>query len=355
MERTRCEELHQWKSALLTLLAFTLPLAVIHFSSMDSSSAVDHSLMSLAMTDFMMFLLATPVQFGVGQRYYTSAYRGILHGCTLGMDFLVVLGTLAAYLYTTFVFVYQRIADTNHGDNGDDPVMKLTPTIEFGAWLITFVTLGKFLEAYARGKTAGGLQTLMELQPMLATRAVLSREVMDDLNCKLDAAQKLKESGGIKNRDLPVVLLKIDLNSISAEESDISEIRVGDYLLVLPSGRIPTDCILVAREGCGKIKSGNGNDFISSLNKSRDGVGGGYALIDESAFSGEPFPVAKRPGDLVYLASINQLSVILLWVTATGEATALSRIVRIVDEAQGNRAPIQAQAGEWQVLPVETT
>ena len=98
-----------------------------------------------------------------------------------------------------------------------------------------------------------------------------------------------------------------------------------------------------------------GDDSISSLNESRDGVGGGYAYIDESAFSGEPFPVAKRPGDSVYGASINQLSVILVRVTATGEATALSRIVRLVDEAQGNRAPIQAQAGEWQVFHIETT
>jgi P-type E1-E2 ATPase len=71
---------------------------------------------------------------------------------------------------------------------------------------------------------------------------------------------------------------------------------------------------------------------------------GGCAYIDESAFRGEPFPVAKRPGDVVYGASVNQLSVILIKVTATGAETVLSRIVRLVDEAQGSRAPIQAQA-----------
>lgn len=348
MERTRREELHQWKFALLTSLTFTVPLAVIHFASMSMTDNMniptdDDSWMSPAIKDFMMFLLATPVQFGVGRRYYMSAYRGLIHGCTLGMDFLVALGTSAAYLYSTFVFVYQRIAEMNHNNDNDvDPVMKLTPTFETGAWLITFVTLGKYLEAYARGKTAGALQTLMELQPVSATRAILSQEVMDELNCKLDAVLKLKEGGEIRH-NLPVVLSKIDLNSIPTEESDISEIRVGDYLLVLPGGRIPTDCLLVAREGCGKIMSGRGDDNISISNESK---GGGYAYIDESAFSGEPFPIAKRPGDLVYGASVNQLSVILVRVTATGEATALSRIVRLVDEAQGNRAPIQAQAGE---------
>ena len=76
-----------------------------------------------------------------------------------------------------------------------------------------------------------------------------------------------------------------------------------------------------------------------------DGVSRAY--IDESAFSGEPFPVAKRLGDVVYGASVNQMSVILIRVTATGSATVLSRIVRLVDEAQGNKAPIQAQAGEF--------
>ncbi len=117
-------------------------------------------------------------------------YRGLIHGCTLGMDFLVALGTSAAYLYSTFLCAYQRIAEMNHGNNGDDPVMKLTPTFDTGAWLITFITLGNILEAYARGKTAGALQTLTELHPVSATRAILPQEVMDDLNCKLDAAQK---------------------------------------------------------------------------------------------------------------------------------------------------------------------
>ncbi|EED86889.1 copper transporter, ATP dependent, partial [Thalassiosira pseudonana CCMP1335] len=220
--------------------------------------------------DWTMFLLATPVQFGVGKRFYKSAYRGLVHGCTMGMDFLVVMGTTSAYVYSLIVF--------------GDGVMKLSPTFETGAWLITFVTLGKYLEAYARGKTAGALQTLMELQPVSATRATCNRR---------------GEEG------------------YRISEKDISEIRIGDYLLVLPGGRIPTDGVLMAR-GC--------------------------AYIDESAFSGEPFPVAKRPGDVVYGASVNQLSVILIKVTATGAETVLSRIVRLVDEAQGSRAPIQAQA-----------
>ena len=132
---------------------------------MDSSSAVyqdpnnmntNNQLLSPAVKYLMMLLLATPVQFRVGRRYCMSTYHGLIHGCTLGMGFLVALGTSAAYLYSTFVFAYQRIVDMNRFDDGsnEDPVMKLTPTLETGAWLTTFVTLGKHLEIF-RGVCKG--------------------------------------------------------------------------------------------------------------------------------------------------------------------------------------------------------
>ena len=120
--------------------------------------------------------------------------------------------------------------------------------------------------------------------------------------------------------------------------------RVGDILLVLPGGRIPADGKLVSMDSIGP-GSGHVDGGDEASKNGGDGVSRAY--IDESAFSGEPFPVAKRLGDVVYGASVNQMSVILIRVTATGSATVLSRIVRLVDEAQGNKAPIQAQAGEF--------
>jgi len=345
MERTRQSELHEWKSSLLTSLAFTVPLALIKFSSMHSSSSNNNSIdddtlpFPPTLRDWMMLLLATPVQFYVGKRFYISAYRGLVHGCTMGMDFLVAMGTSSAYLYSIIVFVLQIVAKM--GDDAEEvqssSIRNLTPTFETGAWLITFVTLGKYLEAYARGKTAGALQTLMELQPVSATRAILPPEIIEQLK-KEGSNLKLLE-GKEEGEVISEVFSKLDLNSLRTEEKDISDIRIGDYLLVLPGGRVPTDGILVAREGSGKIVSGGGNEKESFTNN-----GAGCAYIDESAFSGEPFPVAKRPGSSLYGASVNQLSVIFLRVTATGSQTVLSRIVRLVDEAQGNKAPIQAQA-----------
>jgi cation transport ATPase len=123
-------------------------------------------------------------------------------------------------------------------------------------------------------------------------------------------------------------------------------VRVGDFLLILPGGRVPADGKLVFMDSIGswsgRVEGGDNHDGSAPKN-GVDGVCCAY--IDESAFSGEPFPVAKRQGDAVYGASVNQTSVILVRVTATGSATVLARVVRLVDEAQGNKAPIQAQAG----------
>jgi len=330
MERTRQAELHEWKCSLITSSAFTIPLALLHFSSMHASNDPNGPLPP-TLKDWMMLLLATPVQFWVGKRFYNGAYRGLVHGCTMGMDFLVAMGTTSAYVYSLIVFGLQIVAKVSGEANMS--IAKLTPTFETGAMLITFVTLGKYLEAYARGKTAGALQTLMELQPVSATRAILPSDILDQLN-------DIDEQLGEEETDVAAVFSKINLNSILTEEKDISEIKIGDYLLVLPGGRIPTDGILVAREGSGKIKK-NYSDTDLSTHTTKNG---GCAYIDESAFSGEPFPVAKRPGDSLFGASVNQLSVILIQVTATGSETVISRIVRLVDEAQGNKAPIQAQA-----------
>lgn len=344
MEYNRKTELHEWRNALLLSLLFTIPLAIIHFTSMHSmkdGSMHDH-VMSLGIRDWLCWALATPVQFGVGKRYYKNAYRGLVHGAgTMGMDFLVVMGTTSAYIYSVIIFIMQIIYSNNSDDDDDNresmsEVAFLTPTFETGAWLITFVTLGKYLEAYAKGETANALRTLMKLQPANATRAILPATVIAELNTGLDEITNIITFAS-----------KIDLHSIPTEEKDVSEIKIGEFLLVLPGGRIPADGRLVAMARSSPVGYDSYDDKIdsrklSSLKKDADNIFCAY--IDESAFSGEPFPVAKRLGDIVCGASVNQLSVILIQVTATGSTTVLSRIVRLVDEAQGNKAPIQAQA-----------
>ena len=283
IESIRQAELAQWKYLFFYASSFTVPLVAIHLGLFASQFD------KIIYKEFLMLFLATPVQFCVGQRFYVSAFKSLKNGI-MGMDFLVAMGTSAAYLYSMITFILEIIC----GDcNGGRPA-----TFETSAMLLTFVAFGKYLEAYAKGKTANALQTLMELQPTVALRA--NREEIE---------------ANITGR--------VNIHSLQTEEVSIGGIKTGDYLVVLPGSRIPTDGVIIAREGDGK-----------------------FSYIDESALSGEPFPVAKGVGDTVYGSCVNQLSVILMQVTATGGDTFLARIVRLIEDAQANKAPIQAIADQ---------
>ena len=313
MEEARESELRSWRNLLIVASVLTIPIVAIHFGTMHTPP---HGATPATLTwdEWTVFLLATPVQFGVGKRFYAAAYHSFP---VLGMDFLVVMGTTAAYVYSLIVFGIQLFDSIQSGSDIVDTATDISPgpaeegsstlssqhhlkpTFETGAMLLTFVTLGKFLEAYAKGKTASALQRLMELQPVSASRVVL-------------------EDGGESVKKLDI---DTNVNGLGTEEVELAEVRAGDYLLVLPGSRVPTDGILVARDGPGTS-----------------------SYVDESAFTGEPFPVAKSPGDTLYGSSVNQLSVLLVRVTATGSETVLARIVRLVEDAQGNQAPVQAVA-----------
>lgn len=177
------------------------------------------------------------------------------------------------------------------------------PTFETAAMLLTFVTLGKYLEAYAKGKTATALQTLMSLQPVNAQRVVHSQ---------------LKSSDTVQNGNDQGYY---DLSALQTEDVSIEQIQVGDIVYVSPGSRIPSDGVLLATARTSAA-----------------------VFIDESMLTGEPFPVAKFPSDRVYGSCVNQLSPILVLVDATGSDTMLARIVHLIEEAQAARAPIQAHA-----------
>lgn len=295
----RREELQEWKKLVIISSIFTAPLMIIHMSSMSS---MNPEMKSNILILWISFLLATPVQFGIGYRFYVAAYHSFRNGRVMGMDFLVCLGTSSAYLYSVIVTCMQTFKSTLVMDiNG----LHFRPTFETGAMLLTFVTLGKYLESFARGKTSSALQALMELQPLIAT------------SCNIHESHIVKDTtSGIEmiSKDFP-------LNTIETKDIEVQSVRVGDYLFVIPGARIPTDGVLVYREGRGSA-----------------------SYVDESALSGEPFPVPKALGDTIYGSTVNQFSTLIIRVTATGSKTALARIVRLIEEAQLNRAPIQALA-----------
>lgn len=283
MDQARVAELKNWRRLLIISCILTVPIVIL----MHTGRGSGFSQPVRSRKEWIILLLSTPVQFGVGWRYYRAAYMGWINGRFMGMDFLIVMGTTASYVYSIIVFGMQQLGGLS----------SLEPTFATGAMLLTFVTLGKFLEAYAKGKTASALRMLMELQPNWAWRVIMSEGKDGDM-------------------------LSQDISSLQTEAVDAVDIVAGDYVVVLPGSRIPSDGILVKTSGAA------------------------HAYVDESALSGEPFPVPKQKGDHLFGATVNQLSALLVRVTATGNNTVLAKIVRLVEDAQSQKAPIQAQADQ---------
>ena len=319
MEQAVVAEWKAWRRLLMLAVAITIPLLLIDGQyrrskrdlNDDNSSAADE--WGLWLLLLLECALSSLVQFGVGKRFYVAAYHGWCDR-VLGMDFLVCLGTTASYVYSVVILLlmFTRMLLTPSDPSSKDGTLGLDPTFTTGAMLLSFVTLGKFLESYAKGKTASALHTLMELQPLFAFRVVEQAEE--------DMADQ-----------------HVDLASLPVEEVAVKDILVGDLLRVLPGARIPTDGKLVAISACTEIKT-------AGLAPHGDAESQEQAFVDESALTGEPFPVAKSVGDSVTGSTVNQLSVLLVRVTAVGEATALSKIVRLMERAQRQKAPIQAYA-----------
>jgi Cu+-exporting ATPase len=282
LEESRRHELRTWRSLLITSTCLSLPLVILHHREFLCL----HKLGVPFCQETIQLVLATLVQYIVGKRYYIAAWNGWVNGRFLGMDFLVVLGTSAAYIFSAVTFVKHLV---NHVDNG----MK-EAAFETGGMLFTFVTLGKFLEAYAKGKTASALQMLMELQPNAALKVI-------NMDVPFDGAA--------------------DISSLQTQSISANDVRVGDYLYVLPGSRIPADGVLVATSSKAP-----------------------FAFVDESALSGEPFPVAKPVGGNVFGATVNQLTTLVVRVTASGSTTVLAKIVHLMEQAQSQKAPIEAQA-----------
>lgn len=210
---------------------------------------------------WIQLLLATPVQFWLGARFYKAGWKALLSRSG-NMDLLVAIGTSAAYGLS----VYLLFA---HGDHGAMQHLYF----ESSAVVITLVLLGKWLEARAKQQTVSALRALESLR---ATTAMVRR---DGLDVEIPTAQ----------------------------------VRVGDRVIVRPGDRVPVDGIVVE----------------------------GASHLDESLLTGESLPVAKSVGDQATGGAVNADGLLILEATAVGGATMLSQIIKMVEDAQAVKAPIQ--------------
>ncbi|HEX2604838.1 MAG TPA: heavy metal translocating P-type ATPase [Oxalicibacterium sp.] len=216
--------------------------------------------MDLMLSPWLQWLLATPVQFAFGARFYRAGWSA-LKARTGNMDLLVATGTSAAYGLSVYLLLAR----------GADAMAPLY--FEASAVVITLVLLGKFLEARAKKQTASAIRALQALQPQTA---------------------RVRRDG-------------IDTDIA------IDAVRVGDIVVVRPGERIAVDGTVIE----------------------------GSSHVDESLLTGESMPVAKQAGVQVAGASINAEGLLLIRTDAIGTETALARIIRLVENAQAGKAPIQ--------------
>jgi Cu+-exporting ATPase len=255
--KARTAEIAHQKRMLIIGLIFTVPLFLF-------SMARDFGLFGMwahaAWTNWLMLVLATPVQFYVGAQYYVGAYKSLRNG-SANMDVLIALGSSTAYLYSLpIVFGWL-----------DGHVY-----LETSAVIITLIRLGKLLEARAKGGASEAIKKLMGLQPKTA------QVVRDGVEMQIH----------------------------------VDDVRVGDVVLVRPGEKIPVDGVVIE----------------------------GRSAVDESMLTGESLPVEKGPGQPVIGATLNKLGMLKFEATKVGKETALAQIVRLVEEAQGSKAPIQRLA-----------
>jgi len=224
----------------------SLPIFVLAMVLMDKSFE----------SRLIQAVLASVVQFYIGFRFYKGFYYAIKNK-SANMDTLIAIGTSAAYFYSLAAFFLPE---------GE-------VFFETSSFLITFVILGKWLEAKAKGRTGEAIKKLLGLQAKSARIIRDGKEI----------------------------------------EIAISEVSVGDIIVVRPGEKIPVD---------GKITEG-------------------YSSIDEAMVTGESMPAEKKVGDLVIGSTINKSGSFQFRAEKVGKDTMLSQIIKFVQDAQGSKAPIQ--------------
>lgn len=269
----RTKEIQDWLSRLKWSIAFALPVFFLsmvapHIPFLRPVTSC-RLFNGIYLTDILILALTTPAQFWIGQKFYRSAFKALKHKSPT-MDVLIMLGTSAAYFYSISTMLLAAFNTT--------PGFRPFVFFDTSTMLIMFVSLGRWLENRAKGKTSAALTDLMALTPTMAT-------------IYTDAPTCTQE------KRIPTEL-----------------VQVGDIIKLVPGEKVPADGTVIR----------------------------GSSSVDESAITGEPVPVLKQAGDTVIGGTLNGLGTLDMLVTRAGKDTALAQIVRLVEETQTSKAPIQA-------------
>jgi len=214
----------------------------------------------------VFFVLATPVQFVAGWRFYRGFWDAI-RSRSANMDVLIAIGTSAAWGYSAIVTFLPYV-----GVRGVDPATYY----DTAAVIIGLILLGKYFEEIAKGKASDAIRKLMDLAPRTAHVLRDGRE----------------------------------------EEVAVELVQLEDLVIIRPGERVPVDGTIVE----------------------------GFSAIDESMITGESIPVDKKIGDTAIGATVNKTGFLKIRASRVGADTTLNQIVKLVEDAQVARAPIQRLA-----------
>jgi P-type Cu+ transporter len=259
------QEAHQLNRSFIIALILTLPVFILEMGSHASATMHHfvHDAIGMQRSWWIQSLLTTIILVGPGRSFFTKGFPALWR-LAPDMNSLVALGASSAWLYSMVTTFQPEWL----------PESARHVYFEAAAVIVTLIILGRVLEARARGRTGSAIKHLVGLQPRQAR--VVVNEVTKDI--------------------------------------DIDQVNPGDFILVRPGERVPTDGVVTE----------------------------GHPYLNESMISGEPTPVVKQTGDAVTAGTLNTTVSFTYRTTHTGAQTVLARIIKMVENAQGAKLPIQA-------------
>jgi len=294
----KTREIAEWKRAFRVSLSFAIPVFLISMIIPMCIPALDLQRLviipGLHAGDVACLVLTIPVQFGIGKRFYISAWKSLKHGSPT-MDVLIVLGTSCAFFFSIMTMLVSILMP---------PHTKPSTLFDTSTMLITFISLGRFIENRAKGQTSKALSRLMSLAPSMAT-------IYADPLAAEKAAEMWEDTETSGEPKTPR-----DGNAAEEKVIPTELIQVGDIVILRPGDKIPADGTMVR----------------------------GETYVDESMVTGEAMPAQKTKGSLLIAGTVNGHGRVDFRVTRAGRDTQLSQIVKLVQDAQTTRAPIQRLA-----------
>ncbi len=284
-----------WRHRALLGVALWLPLELAHWVLYAADIHRFH-----AALNWLALATSTAAIVCVGSAFYASAWRS-LRRRTTNMDTLIAMGASVAYGYSLVAFLgnlagwWSQIPDLYFMES---------------TGLLALISLGHYLEARARDSAGSAIRQLLDLTPPTALR------LREDRGSKIEDRQT----------DAPPLSILHPPSSPDFVETPVSEVQLGDRILVRPGDRVPIDGV----------------------------VTDGQSDIDESMLTGEPLPVTRAKGDTVIGGTVNQNGRLIVRATRVGADTALAQIVKLVETAQSSKPPVQQLADRIAAIFVPT-